>query len=249
MDTNNTKIILSYREGCSGSWLGEILNVCKFNSDFQVNFRQDINGVPPSIYHFSGHYDDHNIRSVPYDGQPFITCHCDNYELLKTQWPNSVVYRIMPETYVLDAIAASWHKLKPKNFDTVDLALEYIKNYYDLHTKTDPRFGNVIDYGNLRDKNWIRLFVEKNGLIYNQKCDMFIDRYWAMQKKSNYRVISSGITMNEIIDTLDISRDIFYIAMAIFVYEKSNNLAESQRCWTINNLTVDSNLLKLRYTQ
>jgi hypothetical protein len=120
MDTDSKKIILSYREGCSGSYLGEILNVCKFGSDFQINFRQDINGVPQSVYHFSGHQDDKDIVSMPYNGQPFITCHGDNYQLLKTQWPNSVVYRIIHETYVLDAIAASWYKLKPENSSTVD---------------------------------------------------------------------------------------------------------------------------------
>ena len=249
MDTVNTKIILSYREGCSGSWLGEILNVCKFDSDFQVNFRQDSNGFPPSIYHFSGHRDDKNIVPAPYNGQPFITCHADNYELLKSQWPDSVVYRIIPETYVLDAIAASWYKLKPENSDTVDLALEYIKNYYNLHTKNDPRFGNMIDYGNLRDKNWIKSFVEKNGIAYNQKCDGFIDNYWAIQKKSNYKVIPSGLDMDKIINTLDIDRDIFYVATAIFVYEKSNNLTESQRLWTIDNLTADSDLLGLEYAK
>lgn len=249
MVTTSTKIILSYREGCSGSWLGEILNVCKFNSDFQVNFRQDINGVPPSIYHFSGYCNDKPRVSEPYNDQPFITCHADNYELLKKQWPDSVVYRIIPETYVLDAIAASWYKIKPENFDTVDSALEYIKNYYDLHTKHDPRFGNVIDYGNLRDKNWVRLFVEKNGILYNQKCDTFVDEYWAIQKKSNYKVISTGLAMNEIINTLQMDRDVFYIATAIFVYEKSNNLSESQRCWTVDDLTADSELLELTYSQ
>jgi len=249
MDTNDTKIILSYREGCSGSWLGEILNVCKFNSDFQVRFRQDSSGFPPSIYHFSGRRDEKNISSMQYNGQPFITCHCDNYESLKTTWPNSVVYCIIPETYVLDAIAASWYKITPANSDTVDLALEYIKRYYDLHTKIDLRFGNVIDYGNLRDKKWIQSFVEKNGIIYNQKCDTFIDNYWAIQKKSNYKSIPFGLTMDKIIDTLDMTRDIFYVAMAIFVYEKSNNLAESQRYWTIDDLTTDSNLLELEYAK
>ena len=249
MDTVSKKIILSYREGCSGSWLGEILNVCKFNSDFQVNFRQDSLGFPPSIYHFSGYHNDNNTVSVPYNGQPFITCHSDNYESLKTQWPNSVVYRIIPNTYVLDAIASSWYKLKPKNCGTVDMALEYIKNYYNLHTKHDLKFGNIIDYGNLRDKKWIQLFVEKNKIAYNQKCDTFIDNYWAMQKKCNYKFIPSGLTMEKIINTLDLDQDIFYVATAIFVYEKSNCLAESQRCWSINNLTTDSDLLELKYAK
>jgi len=249
MDTDSTKIILSYREGCSGSYLGEILNVCKFDSDFEVNFRQDINGVPLSVYHFSGHRDDKNIASIPYNGQQFITCHCDNYEWLRTQWPDAVVYRIIPETYVLDAISASWHKLRPKNFNSVDLALEYIKNYWNLHTKNDPRFGNIIDYGNLRDKNWIQVFVEKNRIVYNQKCDSFVDNYWAMQKKTNYKVITSGLTMENIVNTLDLGQDIFYIAMAIFVFEKSNNLKESQRCWSIENLTASSDLLELNYSQ
>jgi hypothetical protein len=160
-----------------------------------------------------------------------------------------VVYRIIPKTYVLDAIAASWYKLTPVQSSTVDLALEYIKTYYNLHTKHDLRFGNVIDYGNLRDKKWIQLFVEKNKIAYNQKCDTFIDDYWAIQKKSNYKFIPSGLTMDKIINTLDMNQDIFYVAMAIFVYEKSNNLLESQRCWTINNLSADSNLLKLEYAK
>jgi len=184
-----------------------------------------------------------------YNNQPFITCHSDNYELLKTQWPNSVVYRIIPETYILDAIAASWYKIKPESNGTVDMALEYIKHYYNLHTKHDPRFGNIIDYGNLRDKKWVQSFVEENGITYNQKCDTFVDSYWAIQKKSNYKFISSGLTMDEITNTLDMDRDVFYMAATIFIYEKSNNLLESQRNWTIDDLIVDSNLLELMYTQ
>jgi len=249
MDTVSTKIILSYREGCSGSWLGEILNVCKFGSDFQVHFRQDINGVPPSIYHFNGHRGDKNVLSVPYNGQPFITCHAEDYTLLKTQWPDSVVYRIIPETYILDAIAAAWYKLSPVDLETVDHALEYIKCYYKLHTESDPKFGNIINYGNLRDRNWIQSFVEKNRITYNQKCDEFIFDYWAIQKKSNYKVIPPGLAMDEVIGTLGLEQDIFYVAMAIFIYEKSNNLAELQRSWTIDNLTANSNLLELTYTK
>jgi hypothetical protein len=57
-----------------------------------------------------------------------------------------------------------------------------------------------------------------------------------------------GLAMKEIINTLDVGKDIFYIATAIFVYEKSNNLSETRRCWNIDNLTVNSDLLVLKYT-
>jgi hypothetical protein len=249
MGNISEKIILSYREGCSGSWLGEILNICKFGGNPQINFRQDINGVPRSVYHFDGHQTDNCAPFLSYNNQPFITCHADNYELLKTQWPDSVVYRIIPKTYVLDAIASSWYKLKPKNSSTVDHAFEYIKTYYRLHTEIDPKFGIVIDYGKLRDKKWVQTFVEQNKMLYHQTCNSFIFSYWGMQKKSNYKIIPPRLTMYEIINTLDMGRDVFYVALAIFVYEKSNNLLELQRNWSIDELTTCSDLLKLFYTE
>jgi hypothetical protein len=247
MGTPSSKIILSYREGCSGSWLGEILNVCKFGSDFQVNFRQDNNGVPPSIYHFNGHKNDKHPLAKPYNNQPFITCHSEDYEFLKTQWPDSVVYRIIPKTYVLDAVAASWYKLTPEQCLTVSDALEYIKNYYKLHTEIDPHFGTVIDYGNLRLRPWVQEFVENNSINYDTRCNDFVSKYWNLQKKTNLETIPFALSMNEVIDRLELDRDTFYVALSIFVYEKSNNLNESQRCWSVDDLTVQTNLLTLTY--
>lgn len=249
MEQSSQPIIISFREGCSGSWLGEILTCCRFGTEYQVNFRQDINGVPPAVYHFSGHRDDKTVKIAPYREEPFITCHADQPELLLARWPGAQLFRIIPTTYVLDAIAAAWYKIKPEHADSVDDALEYIKNYYRLHTELDPRFGTVIDYGMLRDPCWVREFVNAAGIEYNPVCDQFTEQYWALQKKSNFKTIPAGLDWQTIINTVDMETDIFSTALIIFVYELSNGLTESQRLWSVNDTTPATDLLSLRYAQ
>lgn len=248
MEPDQKRIVLSYREGCSGSWLGEVLHVCRHKDNFTALYRQDSRGVPASVYHYGGHRDEvKGVRAI-YNGQPVITCHVDQPQILQTCWPDAVIYRIIPETYVLDAIAASWYKLPPyQSPATVDQALEYIKNYYRLHTELDPRFGHVIDYGLLRDCEWVRAFVESNGIIYDSRCNEFVEQYWSMQKKTNLKTIPPNISHANIAALFDMPRDNFTVALSIFVFEKSNNLKEEQRCWTIDDVCLQSDLTALVY--
>lgn len=247
MEPNQKPIILSYREGCSGSWLGEVLHVCKFDAEYRANFRQDRDHIPESVYHFGGHRDETAPTVIPYQNQCFVTCHVDQPAVLARQWPNARVYRIIPSTYILDAIAASWYKLPPVNNQTVDHAMEYIKTYHELHTKKDPRFGTVIDYGQLRNLDWIANFVESNGIKYNPRCDQFVKDYWSLQKMTNIKTIEPGLTMQDIESTLALPRNNFYMALAIFIFETSNRLQESQRSWSIDDIDQQYDLLDLAY--
>jgi hypothetical protein len=243
------KIILSYREGCSGSWLAELMHSSLCNVVNVAHYRQDFYGIPDSVFHFDGNSDETTMVAITkYQQQPIVTCHSQNQQLLNTLWPNHYVYRIIPSTHVLDAIVASWYKLPPPITNSISLAYEYIRNYYVLHTKQDLRFGNVIDYGDLRHWPTVQQLLNNVGLKLNSELQQFFQDYWGLQKSSGFKTLHT-CTMSEVVQQCNFKpHDEFLTAMRIFIYEKANGLLETQRCWSVDNVNLHTDLTSLKYT-
>jgi hypothetical protein len=214
------KVIISFREGCSGSWLAELL----MGSTFTVFYRQDQNGknIPKGVFHFNGHEDSQVHQAIEqFSGETCITCHSTNYKLLKHHWPNHKIVRIKPHTHVLDSIEASYNKLGTgENYESVDLAFEYIKQYCFLHNKLDPvpQIDNscVIDYGQLR---YLDKLTEICRNIFDVELSArqleFAQDYWNLQTSKS---------------------QVFKIARYIYEYETRNNYQEKHRLWSINDI-------------
>jgi hypothetical protein len=214
------KILLSYREGCSGSWLAELL----VGPALEVFYRQDMNGknIPANVYHFDGNQDDQvHASAFKYAGQTCITCHSTNYQLLRHHWPDHKIVRIQPKTHILDSIESAYNKLnieQDSGPESVDLAFEYIKNYYYLHTVRDPlpslKNSSVIDYGQLRyTDRLITICKEIFEIELTPQQLHFAERYWDLQIGRS---------------------EIFKIARYIYEYEKANAYNESDRLWCIS---------------
>lgn len=213
------KILLSFREGCSGNWLAELI----LGTELQARYRQDINGskIPNGVFHFDGNTDFQVINALcKFAGQPWVTCHSTNYELLRQYWPDYKIVRIQPQTHILDSIESAYNKLG-KNFQSVDIAFEYIKDYYRLHTVGDrlPEVKNscVIDYGLLRYPDKLMLICrEVFGVELNQDQIKFAKEYWDLQHGKS---------------------EVFKVARYIYEYEKQNGYTESDRLWTISEVS------------
>jgi hypothetical protein len=231
------KILLSYREGCSGSWLAELL----VGSNFNVFYRQDLNGknIPADVYHFDGNHDDQVHASAPkYSGQTCVTCHSTNYQLLRHYWPNHKIVRIQPQTHILDSIESAYNKLKIEQDsapESVDLAFEYIKDYYYLHTAGDPlpsiENSGVIDYGQLRYADTLATICKETFEIDITSQQLhFAEQYWNLQNGRS---------------------EVFKIARYIYEYEKLNSYKESDRLWSISDVpdTIEKLIDFMKYNR
>jgi len=209
------KILLSFREGCSGNWLAELL----VGSELEVFYRQDRNGagVPREVFHFDGNIDSQVHEAIHrYTGQQLVTCHSTNYSLLEQHWPDFKIVRIQPQTHMLDSIESAYNKLgRGTDIESVDMAFEYIKDYVHLHTIGDPLPKHIIDYGQLRypDK-LITICKEMFGTKLTRPQLEFAKKYWAIQ---------------------DGKSQFFKVARYIYEYEQANAFEESDRLWTISD--------------
>lgn len=236
-------MIITFREGCSGNWLATLLAMGK--SDVIASFRQDIDGskVPDDVFHFNGNHDSQTLDSAgSYEGQPIITCHSTNYELLQQVYPNRHIIRIAPRTKILQSIAAAFYKLGPGDTTTVNLAFEYIKDYYDIHTVRDPlphvTNSSIIDFGEMTElPTFAKICKQHFGIELGEKRIKFFNDYWKLQKKVlDESQLKPNITKQQLLESVVDDGGVFNRAAYIFLYEKLNNIPEERRTWTIDDV-------------
>lgn len=237
-------MIISFREGCSGNWLAQLLVL---NKEQKVFFRQDLGGmnVPKKIFHFDGneisHCFDAKNNNVK-DTHKIITCHSTEYDLLHRLWPDREIIRISPITKIFRAIALSYYKTHLQTHD-IDLAFQYIKDYYVLHTVKDKlpmaTEGRIIDFGGIDNVQYIE---ENFNLRLTDSQKIFLKRYWKLQyqvQPLDENKLSRQISKLSLFDIFNKKISAFNFACYIFIYELENNLLESQRLWTINELNIN----------
>lgn len=239
-------MILTYREGTSGSWLAELITLGDNSSP--VFYRQDYNAYgynfPKNVFHFDGLMDNQtiNVRRF-YNDQPIITCHSTNYELLADLWPTHQIFRIHPKTGIYQCISAAFHKMEVGH-NTANLAFEYIKHYHSMYN-CDILPQYIIDYGMLSNLRYISNFSKDffNFDLVDNHFNFFND-YWKIQKfVVDDTLLYNGISKNTLFNLFSKEDSVFNLACFIFAYENLNNIQESQRKWSIDN--VPSNLTEL----
>lgn len=233
-------MILTYREGCSGSWLAELLLLK--NELAPVYFRQDRNNenksnLPREVFHFDGYNTtDLSLIAKLYNNQKIITCHSTNYTELSEIFPSKSITRITPVTGLYNCIASSFFKMQVRQNYTIDDAWQYIVDYYQKY-KSEPLPDLVIDYGKLRNiedcKNICKKFFNLEFTNYHE---LFHKNYWSLQVDVvDDNKLYYGINLNELYNVIhDCSN--FGIACFIFVYEKYNLIEETRRTWSIDHL-------------
>ena len=239
-------MILTYREGCSGSWFAELLTLN--HNTRPVFFRQDRNNgmpnFPSNVLHFDGNIDSHvSDAKKKYSNQKIITCHNMNYGLLRETWPEKNIIRIHPVTGIFQCISASFHKMGLNNVNSVDLAFEYIKDYYEKY-KTDVLPDVILNYGDLSNLEKLKPITRALGVELQDNHMQFANNYWSIQKfVVDDTKIYNGITKDNLLSIFSKEESIFNLACFIFVYEKYNSLLEIQRQWSID--FVPNNLIEL----
>ena len=240
-------MIITDREGCSGSWLTELLLLG--NRRARAHFRQDRTGnqlnVTKDHLHGDGH-DDVSLRSMRdrWSGQAIVRCHSTNYPLLRELWPDELIVRIVPKTSVFQAIAAAYHKTRDSADDSVSSAFEFIKHYYHAFRNDPvPRSENacVVDFGVLsRERAFERLCRELFHLELKDNHWQFWRDYWMLQ---HYPVDEERLVPNihhlNLYRIFDRTPTNFNFACFVFVYELFNDLPEESRLFSIDDAVVD----------
>ena len=236
-------MILTYREGCSGSWLAELLLLK--NKLPQVYFRQDRTNqdkanFPGDVFHFDG-YDVNDLSEIVKlcGNQKIITCHSVNYSELLRVFPNRSIYRITPITGIFNAIASSFFKMHVRYNYSIDDAFQYIVDYYQKY-QTDPLPESVIDYGKLKSIDDCKAICKNVfDLEFTNYHELFHKKYWSLQINIvDDSQLYYNISLNKLLELFqDVSN--FGIACFIFVYEKYNKIDESRRIWSIDHLPTN----------
>ena len=244
-------MIITDREGCSGSWLTELLLLG--TAQGHAEFRQDrSNGeinVTADHLHGDGH-DDNSLRAMRHrwTDQKIIRCHSTNYKLLRELWPDQMIVRIVPKTAIFQAIAAAYYKTRADTDSSVSAAFDFIKHYYHaFRNDAIPHDTNacVVDFGILsRERAFERLCRELFNIELQRNHWDFWRDYWLLQyyPVDEERLVANIHPLN-LYRVFDPRPTPFNLACYVFVYELMNDLPEESRLWSIDS--AESNFPQL----
>lgn len=236
-------MIITDREGCSGSWLTELLLLG--TAQGHAEFRQDrSNGeinVSANHLHGDGH-DDASLRAMhsQYQQQQIVRCHSTNYNLLRQLWPNELIIRIVPKTSIFQAIAAAYYKTRVSTDTSISAAFEFIRSYYHAFRNDPvPKLENacVVDFGVLsRQRAFERLCRELFELELHSNHWQFWRDYWMLQyyPMDEERLVPN-INLLQLYRISDRAPTAFNLACFVFVYELFNDLVEEARLFSIDS--------------
>lgn len=240
-------MIITDREGCSGSWLTELLLLG--NQSAQAHFRQDRKQGKLQVHSDHLHGDGHDDASLEdlyqqYTNQKIIRCHSTNYPLLRKFWPKKMIVRIVPKTSIFQAIAAAYYKTRISADNSVSSAYEFIAHYYHaFRNDAIPHDANacVVDFGILsRERAFERLCNELFDLKLQSNHWQFWRDYWLLQ---HYPVDEERLVPNirplSLYRVFDPRPTAFNLACYVFIYELMNDLPEESRLWSIDQVAAD----------
>lgn len=233
-------MIISFREGCSGCWLAQLL-ICHY--PILAKIRHDGHVIDFENIFFlqtEGIID----CSKKYNNQTIIVTHSTDYKLLHSLWPNYSIIQIRPVTKIFKAISLMFHKKYQNALTTpIDHIHCNIKEYYNFYT-TDPmpptEMGRILDFGKLDNVEYLE---KELNLKLNDHQLKYLNDYWELQKSItslDESKLTEYMSKQELLDMFPIEPTPFNLALYIFLYEKLNNLIEAQRIWSIEQISNHS---------
>ena len=247
------RIAISFDEGCSGNFLAALLT----NSDINKFSRID---SPGNLLDYNSFPNFSYLDQKTYTPSALAVTHENDIKLIKELLKVDTVIRIQPGTGLFSAIYNVFDKkhVFEKQTDVMDkwpyhtaycydMTLEHLKDYYKKFT-TPRNYDDAIifNFGDFYNKDAIINFaINHKFTINNYK---LIDSYQA-----NQMPLLLGIPeckdMSKIVATIPdefFLKSPWFACYCIFCFEFVNDIKESQRKWTIDDLPLlDKNLLIL----
>ena len=230
------KTLIFFREGLSGHYLKSLID----DVPVKVNFRMDP--------WYPGIYTEKNQTShVP-------NCTCVHKAHLTFEQQFNLVLTILVDKKIYHAIYNNFFK----KFLVEDANPDQYKNWKDnLSFWYDKSFYNIKEYYILlnldRKNNKYENIVNFDEILNEQYLQEFFKQYFNRELSDNMRLIikqysanqleielsQEGTTMQEIIDPIPDNKfncTPWFASYCIFKYETNNNLKETQRLWSIDNI-------------
>lgn len=229
--------VLVFREGCSGHFVQAVLEE---HGPEHVSYRMPENSQTNKI--FVTHKVDTEFHNSQYD----------------------LALRILPDKKIYNAIYNNFSKkLLLEDFSNFefqdwiknpiywyDICFYNIKEYFELHLDDiqENKYKNVINFDNLLDKKYFAELLQMyfQSSLTNQQIEL-IEKYSALQLQIDL-CHDDVKDMRDIIEPIPENLFVFspwFFSYCIFKFENNNNLTESQRLWSINQLEKIQNKAEL----
>lgn len=246
-------IVILFREGLSGHYLKALID----NSPDDITFRVD--PWYPGIYDLSEHVKRQPTRSLS-DCRCFHRNSIDPHPLMINF---DLVLSILAYRKIYHGIYNNFHKkllveqldLREKFLDWhsdatlwYDIAFYNLKEYFGLFQldHTEHSVGTIVNFDHLLELDYIEeIFQTYLNRQINDNTRRIVSNYRAHQLQ--YDLSGDEKDMQDIIDSFpddEFTRSPWFAAYCIFKYETNNQLSDSQRLWSIDNL---SGLLDKKY--
>ena len=257
---DNKEIIISFYPGCSGNFLAAVIS-----DSHIVRFDRIDNYIDPNSSNNLKYFGINDLDNVPLDHATVIATHESDIKKIKSIFPNYKIIRIQPISMLFNALYNVFHKkIIDENRSNImfvwpsnpaycyDMSMESLKDFYRQFI-TDKNFEDaiILDFGILQDKKQLLEFLHNINVKTNVNAEILIDNYLKNQLPINLESIV-GPTMEDIVSSIPDSyflKSPWFVAYCIFRFELVNQLKESQRLWTIDQLTLlnKSSLIKISY--
>lgn len=229
------ELVISHFEGCSGNFIGHLYANKEFDllNKFRVDLYRD-----PYVLAINGR-DSWSAELKNCKEHKILVSHQFNKELIHQTFPNAQKIAIWPYTKQMNVLwNICYKKIPVSRGHNIDY---YYINLKDWHIKLQehtPRY-QCFDYGQLTNSSYVESMLK---ITLDSRQQKFFNDYWKNQLQHNLTWPIEAMPISDIILWYGLANDItdWNIALVLYTFETINNLQESQRKWSIDNVNNTS---------
>ncbi len=223
-----------FREGLSGHFLKAVLSGSKEPGKFRMDPWYP--GIYDSRQDTSDDWLKCGHRLPTYQSFDFVL------QILVRQKIYHAIYNVFHKKLLIEQIVPEQYKNWRSNMPFwYDKAFYNIQDYFQKFTQeaNASTHSDIVEFDQLLDAEYLnQLSLRYLGKPLQDRSYVVVQEY--AQQQLNVELPYHGTDMAEILDTLPddkINNSPWFAAYAIYKFEYNNNLAESQRRWSIDAIT------------
>lgn len=231
-DSKDMELVISHFEGCAGNFIAHLYA----NKNFEIlkTFRVDVSTYS-HICTIEGRNDWHTELKACKDHEILVSHQFDK-DLIQSAFPNTRHIAIWPYTKQMNVLWNICHKkLSAHQIHNIDHCYINLKEWHNKLNSHIPSY-ECFDYGRLSDIDYVE-YMLNTTLESDQQ--QFFKEYWLSQNNLNLTWPSNAMSIPEIIKWYHLENNItkWGVALVLYTFESVNGLQESQRKWSIDNIT------------